>query len=95
MTGMLAFAMAGCATPPPADDPDAVADFKQLNDPLEPTNRVFYKVNLVLDDAIMKPVAKAYRFAVPEPVRTSVHNLFDNASAPLRLAGPAIPRCAS
>jgi phospholipid-binding lipoprotein MlaA len=90
MTGMLALAMAGCATPPPADDPDAVADFKQLNDPLEPTNRVFYKVNLALDDAIMKPVAKAYRFAVPEPVRTSVHNLFDNASAPLRLADDAL-----
>ena len=36
---------AGCATPPPASDPDAVADFKATNDPLEPTNRFFYAVN--------------------------------------------------
>jgi len=40
---IFAACLAGCATPPPASDPDAVADFQQTNDPLEPTNRVFYK----------------------------------------------------
>ena len=37
--------LAGCATPPPADDPDAIAEFRETNDPLEPTNRFFYQVN--------------------------------------------------
>ena len=83
---MAAMAMlAGCATPPPASDPDAVADFKQTNDPLEPTNRVFYKINDGLDTVIMKPVAQAYRFAVPSPVRTGIHNVLDNMGGPVRL----------
>ena len=37
--------LAGCATPPPASDPDAVADYKETNDPLEPTNRAIYAFN--------------------------------------------------
>ena len=63
---LFACGLAGCATPPPANDPDAVADFRQTNDPLEPTNRVFYKINDALDTVILKPVAQAYRFAVPD-----------------------------
>ena len=85
----MAFAVAslvGCATPPPADDPEAVADFKQLNDPLEPTNRVFYKINDGLDTVIMRPLALAYRTAVPSPVRTGIHNVLDNLIDPVRLA---------
>jgi phospholipid-binding lipoprotein MlaA len=35
----------GCATRPPASDPEALAEFNETNDPLEPTNRVFYAVN--------------------------------------------------
>ena len=30
--------LGGCATPPPANDPEAVAEFKETNDPLEPTS---------------------------------------------------------
>jgi phospholipid-binding lipoprotein MlaA len=59
----LAGGLAGCATPPPANDPDAVADFRQTNDPLEPTNRVFYKINNGIDTVVLKPVAQAYRAA--------------------------------
>jgi phospholipid-binding lipoprotein MlaA len=79
-------ALSACATPPPASDPDAVADFKQTNDPLEPTNRVFYAINNGLDTVILKPVAQAYRFAVPEPVRNGVHNVLSNVSTPVLLA---------
>ncbi|MBS0642985.1 MAG: VacJ family lipoprotein [Proteobacteria bacterium] len=78
--------LSGCATPPPADDPDAVADFKQTNDPLEPTNRVFYAINNGLDTVILKPAAQAYRFAVPGPVRDGVHNVLSNISTPVLLA---------
>jgi phospholipid-binding lipoprotein MlaA len=78
--------LTGCATKPPADDPDAVADYKQTNDPLEPTNRVFYAVNNGLDTVILRPAALAYRYAVPQPVRTGVHNVLANIGAPVQLA---------
>ncbi len=76
----------GCATKPPADDPDAVADYKQTNDPLEPTNRVFYAVNNGLDTVILKPAALAYRYVVPGPVRDGVHHVLANISSPIQLA---------
>jgi phospholipid-binding lipoprotein MlaA len=84
------FGVAGCATPPPANDPDAVADFRQTNDPLEPTNRVFYKINDGLDTVILKPVAQAYRWAVPGRVRTGIHNVLDNLGAPVRFTNDTL-----
>ncbi len=86
LTGLLA----GCATPPPADDPDAVADFRQTNDPLEPTNRVFYKINDALDTYALKPAAQAYRYVFPEPVRNGIHNVLDNLGGPVRLTNDTL-----
>lgn len=86
---MLALTIAGltaCATPPPADDPEAVADFKQTNDPLEPTNRVFYAVNNGLDTVILRPLAQGYRYAVPAPVRNGIHNVLSNLGTPVQLS---------
>ncbi len=82
----LAGSLAGCATPPPANDPEAVADFRQTNDPLEPTNRVFYKINNALDTAVLQPVARAYRYVLPGPVRSGIHNVLENLGTPVRLA---------
>jgi phospholipid-binding lipoprotein MlaA len=87
---LLAGGLAGCATPPPADDPDAVADFRQTNDPIEPTNRVFYKINNGIDAVVLKPAAQAYRAALPEPVRTGVHNFLNNLGGPVRLTNDAL-----
>ena len=78
--------LAGCATPPPADDPDAVAEYKENNDPLEPTNRVFYAVNDALDTVILRPIALAYRYGTPQPVQTGVHNVLANLGTPVVLA---------
>ena len=78
ITAVLLGSLGGCATPPPADDPDAVADFKETNDPLEPTNRAIYAFDNGLDTVILRPAAKAYRFIVPQPVRTGIHNVLTN-----------------
>jgi phospholipid-binding lipoprotein MlaA len=78
--------LSGCATKPPADDPDAVADYVQTNDPLEPTNRVFYAVNNGLDTVILRPAALAYRYVVPGAVRDGVHNVLANLGTPVQLA---------
>jgi phospholipid-binding lipoprotein MlaA len=85
-TTMLLGILGGCATPPPADDPDAVAEFKETNDPLEPANRAFYAFNDALDTVIMRPAAKAYRFVVPSPVRSGVHNVLANLGTPVQLS---------
>jgi phospholipid-binding lipoprotein MlaA len=77
--------LVGCATPPPADDPDAVAEFKETNDPIEPTNRVFYVVNDGIDTYVLRPVAKGYRYVVPQPVRNGVHNVLSNLGTPVLL----------
>jgi len=75
----------GCATPPPASDRDAVAEFKEANDPIEPTNRVLYVVNDKFETYFLTPVAKGYRAVLPEPVRESVHNVLNNLANPVQL----------
>jgi phospholipid-binding lipoprotein MlaA len=87
---LVAFGLPGCATKPPADDPDAVADYKQTNDPLEPTNRVFYAINNGLDTVILRPAALAYRYVVPEPVRNGVHNVLSNIGSPVQLTNDVL-----
>jgi phospholipid-binding lipoprotein MlaA len=85
LLGLLAAAVSGCATRPPASDPDAVADFEQTNDPLEPTNRVFFAINNGLDTVILKPAAQAYAYVVPDPVRNGIHNFLSNLGTPVQL----------
>ncbi len=85
MTLLLAGFLAGCATPPPASDPEALADYRATNDPLEPTNRVVYAINDKLDAGVFRPVARAYGAAVPQPVRNGIHNVLGNLGAPVQL----------
>ena len=47
-------------------------------DPIEGFNRGVYKFNDIADKAVAKPVAKAYKFITPAPVRTGVSNFFAN-----------------
>lgn len=77
--------IAGCATPPPASNPAALAEFRQENDPLEPTNRVLYQVNNALDRFVLRPAAVAYKDTLPDPVRNGVHNALTNLSTPVKL----------
>jgi phospholipid-binding lipoprotein MlaA len=90
VTALIAGSLAGCATPPPASDPDALADYRQTNDPLEPTNRFLYRVSDALDVVIMRPIALLYRAAVPEPARTGMHNVLDNIGGPVRFANDVL-----
>jgi phospholipid-binding lipoprotein MlaA len=73
-----------CATQP--TDPEALADYRATNDPLEPTNRVFYAINNGIDVVLLKPIALAYRAVLPLPVRTGVHNVLSNLSTPVILS---------
>jgi phospholipid-binding lipoprotein MlaA len=81
----LAAAAAGCATPPPANDPEAVQAFDEVNDPYEPFNRAMFEVNLLLDKALLKPIAFVYKETVPGPIRDMVHNAIEHIRTPVSL----------
>ena len=51
-------------------------------DPYEEWNRKFYAFNDALDKAILAPAAHAYVEITPAPMRTGVHNFFDNLAYP-------------
>jgi phospholipid-binding lipoprotein MlaA len=47
-------------------------------DPLEGFNRAIFSFNDKLDKIVLKPVATAYRWALPSFVQAGVHNFFGN-----------------
>lgn len=59
---------AGCASVP---NPNP-------NDPLESYNRSMYAFNDSVDRALFKPIAQGYEAITPKPVRTCIHNIFNN-----------------
>jgi len=75
-------ALGGCATAPQAGAAGAPADTPAYGtspaDPWEAFNRKVFAFNDALDEAVLKPVATAYRDAVPELVRRGVNNFFGN-----------------
>jgi phospholipid-binding lipoprotein MlaA len=60
------------------------AEEKPVRDPLEPWNRLMFHFNDKLYYWVLKPAAKGYNAALPEPVRTSVSNFFRNVTMPVR-----------
>jgi phospholipid-binding lipoprotein MlaA len=82
----LAATAAACATPPPADDPEALAEWRETNDPFEPANRAMFEIHEVADRFVLQPVAEAYRDLLPQPVRNGIRNALGNLRAPVILA---------
>ncbi len=77
---VVATALGGCATPP--TNPEQRKYFDQVNDPLEPTNRVIYKFNHIIYGMLLKPPAKLYTVLVPDAGQRGVHNVLENMSDP-------------
>lgn len=75
--------LVGCATAPDRSDPEAMAEYQEINDPGEPTMRAIFAFNQALDKAILKPVANVYRETTPEKFRTGVHNFLNNLRTPV------------
>lgn len=63
-----ALLLAGCATTGPATP----------GDPWEGFNRKVFAFNEAVDEAVLRPVAEAYRDTVPQLVRTGVSNVLGN-----------------
>lgn len=73
---LAALVVTGCGAGPPGPD----------SDPYEAFNRSMFDLNMGLDKAVARPVAKAYNTAVPEPARTGVHNVLVNLNEPVIFA---------
>ena len=75
--------LVGCATQPGPNDPEAVAEYQEINDPAEPTMRAIFTFNQALDKAVLKPIANTYRKIAPENVRAGAHNFLSNLRSPV------------
>jgi len=82
--GIVCFlSVSACVTLPPNHP-------RSPQDPWESWNRGVYKVNVKLDNAIAKPVARTYVRIVPKPIRTGVSNFFDNLDTPTVMINDAL-----
>jgi phospholipid-binding lipoprotein MlaA len=82
---IFASTLSGCATPPAADDPDALAEYNEANDPLEPTNRAIYDFNDGAYTYVFRPAIDGYRFVLPPVGRQMVASFLANLKAPVIL----------
>ena len=57
----------------------------EINDPLEPVNRIMYGINDTLYFWVAKPCAETIEQVVPEPARIGILNFFNNLTTPVRL----------
>jgi phospholipid-binding lipoprotein MlaA len=74
-----ALSLLGCAHVP--TDPEALAEYRENNDPAEPTNRVIFAGNQIVDRHVLQPVARGYE-SLPGRVRGSLHNFVSNLGQP-------------
>jgi len=67
---VLCLCLSACATP--------MADRSDPRDPYENFNRKVFFVNQVVDQVLVKPVAKGYSNTIPEFIQSTVGNFFGN-----------------
>ncbi len=60
------------------------APLPTIADPIELVNRGIFYLNDKLYRWVLKPVAKGYKYVMPEGVRISVRNFFFNLATPIR-----------
>lgn len=60
-------------------------DIVDIYDPLEPYNRVMFKINDLLDRSLIVPIASSYKYFVPNFIQNSIKNITYNFFAPIRL----------
>jgi phospholipid-binding lipoprotein MlaA len=82
---LAAFLFAGCAAMPDSGDKEAVAEFKEINDPGEPAMRAIFEANLLLDKMFLKPAAEFYKGFMPPALQRGVHNFLNNLRTPVIL----------
>ncbi len=67
------------------EEEDESEEIEYIRDPLQPFNRAMFHFNDKLYYWALKPVARGYRFIVPQRARVCVRKFFSNAGTPVRL----------
>ncbi len=80
--------LAACATEP--EDPVAQQVYLETNDPIEPTNRYVFDVDMAVDEVVITPVATIYNDAIPESYRDGIRNFLDNLQMPITILNSAL-----
>ncbi len=65
--GLISLSLSGCIKTGP-----------NPQDPYESVNRKIYKFNTAFDATILKPPARVYKAMVPDPIKASIDNAYDN-----------------
>ena len=76
--------LVSCASAPKGD-PEALAEYQKLNDPIEVANRGIFGFNQILDKVLIKPITGIYRALTPAPLRKAFHNFLQNLRTPVIL----------
>ena len=58
--------------------PTTYPTYNNKKDPWEPMNRAVFGFNESVDDYVFKPVAKGYKWIMPDPLEAAVGNVFSN-----------------
>ena len=58
----------------------------EVNDPLEPVNRVIFELNDILNRIILQPIAELYLLILPDAGQKAVHNFLRNLGSPVVLS---------
>ena len=70
-------------------DPDKSITIS-IADPLEPLNRATFWINDGLYTVVLRPITKGYEKVIPRPVRTGIHNVFENVRFPVRFVNDTL-----
>lgn len=68
-------------------DPGGSGEIGEIWDPIEPVNRVTFRVNDFIYTRVVDPVADGYETVTTPSLRKGTSNFFDNLGYPVRLAG--------
>jgi phospholipid-binding lipoprotein MlaA len=83
MSAAAVVALAGCATVPAGNEPNAA-------DPWEGFNRTMFQFNEGLATVLLKPVASAYQAVMPRLAREGIGNFFANLAEPWTAVNAAL-----
>ncbi len=64
----------------------AVVASDDVNDPLEPMNRLFFNFNETFQDVLLRPASEVYVGVAPARVRQSIGSFLNNLETPVTLA---------
>ncbi len=86
LIAFLALAVPLAAAEPAAATPEAGGQAAVEGDPLEGFNRQVLKGNNFFDRILLKPLAQAYDFVLPDRLQTGIGNILRNLNSPLIFA---------